>query len=248
MSPAPDLRVALVGYGRMGRTLDRLAPEAGIEVVARLDRDDALSTEALAGAQVAIEFTLPDVAPGVIGRLAECGVDVVSGTTGWGEQLPTVTERVQATGRGLVHASNFSIGVALFRRMVREAARLAGADGAYDLHLAETHHTGKVDHPSGTAVTLAETVLEATPSKLRWAEDPPSGTADPEVLGVAVSRVGSVPGTHVLSIDGPDDRIELRHEARSRDGFARGALSAARWIRGRTGVYTLDDLLEERLG
>ena len=241
------MRIALVGYGRMGRALDALAPELGLHVAARIDRNEGLDPDRLAGVDVAIDFTLPEVAPDVLRRLAELGIDAVSGTTGWYDRLDDVRAAVERAGTGLVYAPNFSIGVALFRRMVRDAARLAAIEPDYDVHLHESHHRHKVDHPSGTAVAIADDLLEAHPRKVRWEEDPPAGERPPEVLGVSVSRHGSVPGTHVVQFDGPHDRIELRHEARSRDGFARGALEAARWIHGRPGVFTLDDLLDARL-
>ena len=242
------MKIAIVGYGRMGHALEALAPEMGCEVVAQLDREARLDREALAGAEVAIEFTAPAAAPSVVRTLAALGVDVVSGTTGWKDELEGVCRAVEAAGTGMLHSPNFSIGVALFRRMVRQAARIADSVEDYDMHLHEIHHRYKVDHPSGTAVALAEDVLSQSVRKESWAPDPPAGPADPEVLGVSSAREGNVPGTHILSIDGPDDRIELRHDARSRNGFARGALTAALWLKGRTGVYTLDDLLDARLG
>lgn len=257
------MKIAIVGYGRMGHTLEALAPEMGCEVVACLDHDAHLDRDSLAGAQVAIEFTVPESAPSVIRTLAALGVDVVSGTTGWQDQLESVSRAVDAAGTGLLHAPNFSIGVALFRRMVRDAAQIVDGVEDYDVHLHETHHHAKVDHPSGTAVALADDILSQSTRKTSWAEYPPAdspGSAgslgstgpadpvDPAVLGISVAREGHVPGTHIVTFDGPDDRIELRHDARSRNGFARGALTSAKWLHGRTGVFTLDDLLDAQLG
>lgn len=242
------MRIALVGYGRMGRTVEELAQAEGHEVVARLDRDDAIGTVALAGAEVAVEFSEPGVAADNLVRLAEAGLDAVCGTTGWQGDLERVSEAVEAAGTGLVHAPNFSIGVALFSRLVCEAARLADAQPEYEVLLHETHHRHKLDHPSGTARSLADIIVDALGRKRRWREEAPDEAADPDTLLVGVTRTGEVPGTHVVSLDGPDDRIELRHEAHGRLGFARGALEAARWIRGRRGVFTLDDLLRDRFG
>ncbi len=242
------MKIAIVGYGRMGHALEALAPEMGCEVVAHLDRDARLDREGLADAEVAIDFTAPAAAPAVIRTLAALGVDVISGTTGWQDELGGVSRAVAAAGTGLLHSPNFSIGVALFRRMVRHAALIVDSVEDYDMHLHEIHHRYKVDSPSGTAVALAEDILGQSARKESWAVDPPGGPGDPEVLGVSSAREGHVPGTHILSFDGPDDRIELRHDARSRNGFARGALTAAVWLKGRTGVYTLDDLLDTRLG
>ncbi len=246
------MKLALVGYGRMGREVERLALEQGHEVVARLGKGDSLSgdalSEALRGAQVAIEFSVPGAAADNLRALAEAGVDAVCGTTGWYDELASVRGAVEAAGTGLVYAPNFSLGVALFTRLVREAARRVDALEPYDVHLHEAHHRHKVDHPSGTARALADEVVRQMTRKAAWREGPPEGAPDPGTLWVSVSRAGEIPGTHVLGLEGPDDRIELRHEARSRAGFARGALEAARWIRGRRGVFSLEAFLDDRFG
>lgn len=243
------MKIAIVGYGRMGREVEALALEAGHEVVARLGRDDAVNADTLAGAEVAVEFTLPDSAPDTLVALARAGVPAATGTTGWYDDLPRVRAAVEEAGTGLVYAPNFSIGVAVFRRWVDAMARDLDGLEDYDVALHETHHTGKVDHPSGTARMLADTIVEATARKTRWAEWPASGPdIDPATLQVTSARVGRVPGTHEIAVDGPDDRITLTHTARNRRGFARGALLAAGWIRTRSGVFTLEDVLADRLG
>jgi 4-hydroxy-tetrahydrodipicolinate reductase len=241
----------------MGHEVERLALAAGDEVVARLGRGDRLDLDALAGAEVAVEFSVPDAAPGNLVALAAAGVSVACGTTGWLDALPRVVAAVEAAGTGLIHAPNFSVGVALFTRLVREAARALDDLTEYDVALHETHHRHKLDHPSGTARALADLVVGAVRRKTGWREvsalPAPEDAArvagvGPETLRVSVTRSGDVPGTHVLAIDGPDDRLELRHEARGRSGFARGALEAARWIRGRRGVFTLEAYLADRFG
>lgn len=243
------MKIALVGYGRMGREVEGLAVEDGHQVVARIDQEDELDTDALAGAEVAVEFTTPGAAPDTLAALAEAGVPVATGTTGWYDQLPRVRAAVEAAGTGLVYAPNFSLGVAVFRRWVRFMAGDLDGLHDYDVALHEVHHTGKADHPSGTARLLADTIVEATGRKDAWAEWPASGpTVDPGTLQVTSARVGRVPGTHTVTVDGPDDQITLTHTARNRTGFARGALLAADWIRGRSGVFTLDDVLADRLG
>lgn len=239
-------RIALIGHGRMGHEVERLAPERECTVVARLGASEAITLESLGGAEVAIEFTGPDAAPGNLQRVAALGVDAVCGTTGWYDALPAVRAAVEAAGTGLVYAPNFSLGVALFRRLVRQAAALADALDDYDVFLHETHHRHKVDHPSGTARALADDLVEGLARKTGWAEGPAEGAPDPSTLWVSVTRAGEVPGTHVIGLEGPDDRIELRHEARGRAGFARGALDAARWIHGRTGVFSLEAMLDDR--
>lgn len=241
------MKIAIVGSGRMGGEVECLAAEKGFEVVARLARGEPITPESLWGAEVAVEFTHPDAAPEGLVALARAGVPAVSGTTGWYHRLPEVVEAVEAAGSALVYAPNFSVGIAMFLRWVKELARDLDVMPDYDVALHETHHTGKADHPSGTARLLAEAILEETARKTRWAAGPPEGVADPDTLWVTSARVGQVPGIHEITLDGPDDRIVLRHEARTRRGFARGALLAAEWIRGRKGVFTLDDLLDDRL-
>lgn len=242
------MKLALVGYGRMGRAVEAAALEMGHEVVARLERGDTPTPAALAGAEVAVEFTRPEAAPDTLVRLAEAGIDVACGTTGWLDALPRVRAAVEASGTGLLVAPNFSLGVAVFTRLVRRAARLAAAVPDYDVHLHEAHHRHKVDHPSGTARMLAEALVAALDRKHRWLESPPEGPPDPGVLYVSVARAGEIAGTHLVMLEGPHDRIELRHEARDRGAFARGAVEGAAWVRGRPGVHSLDAWLAHRLG
>lgn len=246
------MKVALIGYGRMGRTVERLAREREHEVGLRLTAADnadgsGITARSMAEIDVAIEFTAPAAAPDNIRRCAEAGVPVVSGTTGWYDQLESVRAAVEDAGGGLLYAPNFSIGTQLFFRLARAAARLAERAGEYDAFVLEAHHRHKADHPSGTAKRLAQIVLEELTRKRRWEVGPGEGPVDPEALQVAVIRAGKIPGTHSLGLEGPDDRIELRHEARGRDGFARGAVMAAEWLCGKSGCYTLDDMLSDTL-
>ena len=242
------MRLALVGYGKMGRAVEGVAMERGHEVVARIDPTldtNKIGAETLGGADVAIEVTVPDAAVDIIAALAAAGVDVVVGTTGWHERLDEAAAAVNAAGTGMVHATNFSLGVNLFLRLARMAARMADALSEYDVHIRETHHRHKIDHPSGTAITLADILTEELAGKESWSAALPDGAPDPQVLYVASERVGETAGSHVVSLEGPDDRIELSHQARTRAGFARGAVAAAEWIGGRSGVFTLDDMLAE---
>ena len=242
------MKLALVGCGKMGRSVETVAKERGHEVVARIDPTlDAgeIGSDTLGGAEVAIEFTIPSAAVDNITALAAAGVDTVVGTTGWHGRLDEAVEAVASAGTGMVHAANFSLGVNLFLRLARTAARMADALSEYDLHVREAHHRHKVDHPSGTAIALADILIEELARKESWSAALPDGAPHPQVLYVASERVGETAGSHVLGLEGPDDRIELRHEARSRAGFARGAVAAAEWIQGRSGVFTLDDMLAE---
>ena len=226
--------VALIGMGRMGRALAALAPERGFHVVAELDpaRTDfaGITRDTLRDAQVAIEFTTPDAAPGNVRACAASGCPVVVGTTGWYGQLPAISEEIERAGGGMLTAPNFSVGVAVFDRVVAEAARLFGRLEGFDAHLIETHHGAKRDAPSGTAGALAKSASAALG----------------RTIPVTSIRTGHVPGTHEIVFDAPFEQVRLVHEARDRRVFAEGALVAARWLVGRRGVFTLADVLADR--
>ena len=225
------LRIAIVGMGRMGRAIASLAAERGCDVVAQLDARDAaagITPDRLAGADVAIEFTAPSAAPGNIRALAAARCPVVVGTTGWYDQLDAVARDVTQAGSAMLWAPNFSIGVNIFDRVVREAARMFGQVPGFDAHLVETHHVAKKDAPSGTALMLAHTASDALGRE----------------VPVTSVRTGSVPGTHELVFDAPFETIRLEHVARDRRVFAEGALLAARWLAGRTGIFQMKDVLD----
>ena len=221
------LPLALIGMGKMGRALEQLAPDRGFRVVATIHHEHAITKESLNGAAVAIEFTTPAAAAANTLACASAGCPVVVGTTGWYEQLPTVRRIVEQSGGALLTAPNFSVGVAIFDRIVAEAARLFADQPFFDGHLIETHHTAKKDAPSGTAASLARTAESA------------SGHPMP----ITSVRVGSVPGTHEVVFDGAFEQVRLVHEARDRRVFAEGALAAARWLIGRKGAFTMQDVL-----
>ncbi len=231
-SPA-NLRIAIVGFGRMGRAVDALAAEHGCEVVARLDVEDnrdgaGIDSPALDGAEVAIEFSLAGAVATNVTRLAARGIDVVVGTTGWDEQVAAVRHAAEAAGIGVVHAANFSPGVNLFLAVVERAARLFAARDDFGAWIHEAHHAAKRDAPSGTALALEAVMRDA---------------GYPAAIDVASTRAGKMPGTHTVGFDGVFDTITLTHTARDRATFARGALEAARWVRGRRGWFTMRDVL-----
>ena len=238
------LRIALIGMGRMGRAIALLARERGIDVVSEIDTDNSTASGSFAAAQddkptagitretlrdadVAIEFTMPDSAPGNIRACVAAGCPIVVGTTGWYEQLPALCGEVELARGALLAAPNFSVGVAIFDRVAAEAARLFAMVPGFDAHLIETHHRAKLDAPSGTAGLLARTAEAAL------------GRPIP----VTSVRVGSVPGTHELIFDAPFEQVRLVHLARDRRVFAEGALVAARWLVGRHGVFSMQDVL-----
>lgn len=228
-----SLGLAIVGYGKMGKLIEQLAPEYGCEVRARFSGQNnagghALSHETLRGVEVAIEFTKPDAAPENVRRLATLGVNCVAGTTGWYDLLPAVREAVLQAKTGLVWAPNFSVGVNLFVQAVAHTAALFAQHDEYEAWGWEIHHSAKKDAPSGTLKRLAEEMRSA-------------GYIRP--VSLSASRAGAIPGTHEIGFDSLSDTITLRHTARSREGFARGALQAAKWIAGKQGVFEFKEIL-----
>jgi 4-hydroxy-tetrahydrodipicolinate reductase len=223
------MKLALVGYGKMGRMIGQLAPEYGFSVHATLDIDDPLSKAK--GADVAIEFSTPSAVTGNVEKLAALGIPVVVGTTGWLEHLDSVTQVVEKHATALVWSPNFSVGVNVFFRVVHEAAKLLAKETEYGAWAWEVHHDTKKDAPSGTLMKLVEEMKNA--GYVRQ-------------IDVSSNRAGKHPGTHEIGFDSAADTITLRHAARSREGFARGALKAAQWIPGKKGVFRFEEVLFEK--
>jgi 4-hydroxy-tetrahydrodipicolinate reductase len=227
------LRIALVGYGKMGKLIGSLAPEYGMEVVATFNIDDTptpaqITTERLNGAHVAIEFTHPESAPGNLLRLAELKIPTVCGTTGWYEELPQVAAAFSKSGTPLIYGANYSIGVNLFDRIIREAARLFEGYPEYDAYGWEAHHNQKKDAPSGTLLKLAGSIKDVGFTR---------------EINLSSTRAGFIPGTHEIGFDSPADTITLRHTARNREGFARGALFAAKKVLELEGIHEFSEVL-----
>ncbi len=228
-----SMNLAIVGYGKMGRMIEQLAPEYGFDVKLKLDVDNnahqkGLTPENFRDIDVAVEFSVPDAVVGNLLRLAELGVNAVVGTTGWTHELSRVRGAVEKHGTGLVWAPNFSIGMNVFMRLVSEAARLLAAQPEYGAWGWEIHHDAKVDAPSGTMLKLVELMKRAGYDRR---------------VDVASNRAGKMPGTHEIGFDSAADTITLRHQARSRLGFASGALTAARWVVGKKGFYEFSEIL-----
>lgn len=227
------MNIALVGYGKMGKLIEQLAPQYGGTVTVRLDDvnnvDGAgMTPEAFSGVDVAIEFTMPEAAVANLERLAALGVPAVCGTTGWYAELPRVRAAFEKSGVPLVYGANFSIGVNVFQRVVAEAAALLKDEAAYEAWAWEIHHSAKKDAPSGTLLKLVGAMRDAGYQRN---------------VDQSASRAGAHPGTHEIGFDSAADTITLRHTARSREGFARGALKAAQWAIGRKGVYEFSEVL-----
>ena len=235
LSISRTLNLALLGYGKMGRTIAQLAPQRGFEVGLVMDIDVNAGSAGVTPASfkeidVCIEFTEPKAVLENIRRVAGVGCNLVVGTTGWHDQLEEVRKLIESSGVGMVYAANFSIGVQLFYRLARQAAELFAAFPIYDPYLTESHHKFKKDAPSGTALEIKRLTQPAFKDR----EIPVSST-----------RAGYIPGVHELGFDSEADTVILRHTARSRQGFAEGALYAARWVIGKKGLFNFADVLQE---
>ena len=240
------MKIAIVGYGRMGRLIAEIAKERGNEIVAVIDVDNRQDFHGAAfrSADAAIEFSVPSAG---FDNILECfkeGVPVVSGTTGFGDRLGELKEMCERGEGTLLHSTNFSIGVNIFRALNRYMARIMGDFPSYRPYMSETHHIHKLDHPSGTAVTLAEELVEAYPHAPGWFE--PTVESRPEDwLPVSTVREGEVAGIHTIKWESDVDYISLTHSAKSRAGFAAGAVRAAEWLAGRKGFHTMGEMLSD---
>ena len=237
------MNLALIGYGKMGHIIEQVARQRGHQIVCTIDKDNQtdFASAAFASADVAIEFTMPAVAVDNYRRAWAAGVPVVSGTTGWTAQLPAIRREVEQGGHTLFWSSNFSLGVNIFFELNRHLAQLMNRFPNYEPSLTEIHHTEKKDAPSGTAITLAEGILAELPRKEKWVLG--AKTSDSE-LPIEAIRQGQVPGTHTVRYDSAEDCITITHEAKSRAGFALGAVLAAEFVKGRKGFFTMHDMLQ----
>ena len=228
----------------MGREVTRLAPQKGHRIISTFDRSRALSEAAPGqGIDVFIDFSHPGAVIDHVRTLAQGEAALVIGTTGWYEQLDEIRNLVLASEMSVVYAPNFSLGVSVFLRIVEAAGRLFDDLVDYDLFVHETHHRGKVDSPSGTALALAEVLMKAVARKSELRTDSAPGPVAPQQLQMTSSRGGSIPGIHSVCFDSLSDTVELKHVARNRSGFALGALLAAEWIQGKKGFFTFRDVL-----
>ncbi len=245
---AAALTIGLVGYGKMGKTIEAEAEKQGITVAKIITSKENRDGEAIRSLKrddidILLDFTTPAAVVSNIRAAAETKLDIVVGTTGWYEELETVRPIVEQHNIGLFYASNFSIGMNIIFRLVRDAVRLVNGFPEYDVFVHELHHTQKKDSPSGSAFTLANIILNESARKKRIETGRLSERIEPDTLHVSSTRAGSIIGTHLVGFDSDVDSIEIKHSAKNRMGFVQGALRAAQWLKGRTGVYTMDDLL-----
>ncbi|RYZ26880.1 MAG: 4-hydroxy-tetrahydrodipicolinate reductase [Chitinophagaceae bacterium] len=236
------MKIALIGYGKMGHMIEGVAVERGHEIILKINIENIgdLNEENLSKADVAIEFTGPDSAFENVKKCLDYGVPVVSGSTGWNSKLVEAKEICRVKNGAFLHASNFSVGVNIFFQVNKLLAKLMASQPDYDVSLKEIHHTQKLDAPSGTAVTLAEQVLENVDRKKAWVNNTSSS---PEELSIISERIDPAPGTHYVKYTSEVDDIEIIHTAHSRKGFALGAVLAAEFIAGKKGLFNMDDVL-----
>jgi 4-hydroxy-tetrahydrodipicolinate reductase len=234
------MRIILLGYGKMGRIIDRIAQERGHEVVARIDIDNPQALES-ADADVAIEFSHPEAAFDNVRNCLLKGIPVVCGTTGWLQRKTEIEALCKAQDGAFFYASNYSVGVNLFFKVNQYLSHILSNFPEYDVRMDEIHHMEKKDAPSGTAITLAQAILKNSRRKKRWVNEK---TGKSEDLYISSFRIDQVPGTHIVKYESMIDDIEIKHTAHSREGFARGAVMVAEWIIGKTGVLSMDDYLD----
>lgn len=239
------MKIALYGYGKMGKAIEQVAVSRGHEVILRVGHENAGT--APIGADAAIEFSTPATALDNMRLCLTNRVPVVVGTTGWYDHLGEVKLLVQAEQGALLWASNFSIGVNLFFKLNKYLAGLMDGQAGYTARIDETHHVHKVDAPSGTAITLARDIALRSGRYSGWEKDPGGSRTDAHgsdpLIPIGSERIGEAPGTHHVQWSSVEDRITITHEAFGRQGFAIGAVVAAEWLRGRTGLFTMDDVL-----
>lgn len=230
------MKIAILGYGKMGKVIEKIALDRGHQIVLRIDKGD--SGYNLKDADVAIDFSIPSAAFQNLKNCMESGVPVVCGTTGWLDKYDEIVNFCREKNGALIYASNFSIGVNLFFKLNEYLAKLMNGIPGYDVYMEEIHHSQKVDAPSGTAITLAEQIIRNS-DKTGWNIEVPVE----EEIFIDVKREKEVPGTHIVTYKSSEDIISIEHRAQSREGFALGAVLSAEWLKGKQGVYSIQDVL-----
>ena len=230
------MKIALLGYGRMGKEIEKIAQQRGHEIVIR---DNGEESYDISKADVAIDFSIPSAAYNNITNCFKNNIPVVSGTTGWLDKYDDALAVCKENNGGFIYASNFSLGVNIFFELNNQLAKMMSALDQYKVDIEEIHHTKKLDAPSGTAITLAEGIIDNTNRK-SWELD---GEASEEVIPITAVRTPDVPGTHTINYNSVVDSIEIKHTAHNRQGFALGAVIAAEWLKNKQGVFTMRDVL-----
>jgi len=231
------MKIALLGYGKMGKAIEKIALERGYSIVLKINDD--IDNHNIRIADVAIDFSIPEAAVKNISHCLKNGVPVISGTTGWLKNYNDMLLLAKERGGAFIYASNFSLGVNIFFELNKQLAKMMSNLKQYNVDLEEIHHTQKLDAPSGTAITLAEGIIENTSNK-NWSL---GKTNEANTISIESKRIEAVPGTHFVNYTSDVDTISMSHTAHSRQGFALGAVVAAEWIIGKTGVFTMNDVL-----
>ncbi|MFV8372515.1 4-hydroxy-tetrahydrodipicolinate reductase [Flavobacterium sp. LB2P74] len=231
------MKIALLGYGKMGQVIERIALERGHEIVLKKDQNNTF--DGLSSADVAIDFSVPSAAVNNISNCFHTNVPVISGTTGWLEHYDEMAALCAAKNGGFISSSNFSLGVNIFFELNEYLAKIMSKFDSYSVDMEEIHHTQKLDAPSGTAISLAKGVIENS-SYTNWTLEKPEA----KQIHIEAKRIGTVPGTHTVTYTSLVDTIEIKHTAHNREGFALGAVIAAEWIVGKQGIFTMKDVLE----
>jgi 4-hydroxy-tetrahydrodipicolinate reductase len=248
------MKLAIIGYGQMGKIVETIALERGHQIIATIDpvnkaaKYSKIDHSSLLNAEVCIDFTHPETVLTNVQAIIREKKNMVLGTTGWQEHFNQIKKLVELNNTGIIYASNFSPGMNIFYRIIQESARLIDKFENYDVSGLELHHNKKADSPSGTAKKLAEILLQNIQRKKKVSFDLVNRKIDPHELHFASLRCGSIPGTHKIIFDSAADTIELTHTARSRQALALGAVIAAEWIQGKKGFYSIDDMMQDKLG
>ena len=238
------MRIGLIGSaGRMGQAVQQIVNDSPHQIEAQFDVNDTLSKDNISGCDVLIDFSTAEALQDNLDIALKAQIPFVTGTTGWYDKIELVEEKVVKAHGSFLYASNFSVGILLFHKLLIRAAQLYGAFEQYDFALHEVHHNQKADCPSGTALTLADVVIKNLDKKTERQVGNPEGKVSQNKLHISSSRVGDVPGTHTLYIESMQDSIDITHRAHGRLGFASGALKAAEWLTGKKGFYSMDDMI-----
>ena len=232
------MNIALLGYGRMGQTIEKIAIKRGHNIVLKVDKDD--NDYDISKADVAIDFSIPSVAFGNISNCLNNNVPVISGTTGWLDDYDKAIDLCKKNKGAFIYASNYSLGVNIFFELNKTLAKMMSNLKQYNVTMEEIHHTKKLDAPSGTAISLAEDLIAQHGSYTKWDLDK---TEDSDSIPIVAKRIEDVPGTHTVDYESEVDTIHIEHVAHNRQGFALGAVIASEWIVGKTGVFTMNDVL-----
>ena len=248
------MNIAIIGYGKMGREIEKIAKSKGINVASIIDPSDsnaryrAISQESLKDADVCLDFTNPEAALENIRKAAALGKNIVVGTTGWYGRMDEARKIVEKAGTGLIWSGNFSIGVNIFFGIVENSAKIIDKFDDYDIFVHELHHSQKADSPSGTAAMIGKILIGSIRRKSKIVTEEVKRRIEPDELHISSTRAGKIFGTHIVGFDSDADSIELRHTAKGRQGFASGALMAAEWINGKRGFYGIADMMDEIMG